>query len=160
MDIDLVGITNAAEIALRLGIAAGYGMVLGIDREVRGKAAGLRTHMLVALGAAATTLVTIALFTSLHNADMTVGANPIRVISGVMSAIGFLGAGAIIKDGNHSRGVRGLTSAANLWLCEAIGIAAGAGEYLIAAITFAYTVMILVLVRLIEVRVIRRDQEE
>lgn len=146
MDISATTI-SLQEIVIRLGLAVAFGMVLGLDRELRNKPAGLRTHMLVALGAAATTLVTFELFFNLLRLGEGERADPIRVIEGVISAIGFLGAGAIIQ----SRGnVHGMTTAANIWLVGAIGIACGGGYYTVAAITFVFTVVILTVLRLVE----------
>jgi putative Mg2+ transporter-C (MgtC) family protein len=108
---------QVARIAIRLLIAALLGGLLGAQREAVGKAAGLRTHMLVAVGAAMFVLVP---------ADMNVGQGDLgRAIQGVATGVGFLGAGAILKDG---RQVSGLTTAAGIWLTAAIGVAVGAGR--------------------------------
>jgi putative Mg2+ transporter-C (MgtC) family protein len=110
----------------RLGAAAGFAAAIGWEREWRRKPAGLRTHILVSLGAAA--FVVIALRTApgeLANASGAAQVDLSRVIQGVAGGIGFLGAGTIIQ----SRGnVEGLTTAASLWLAAALGIAAGTGE--------------------------------
>jgi putative Mg2+ transporter-C (MgtC) family protein len=104
-------------VAVRLLIAAVLGGLLGAQREAVGKPAGLRTHMLVAVGAAMFVLVP---------AEMNVGQGDLgRAIQGVATGVGFLGAGAILKDG---RQVSGLTTAAGIWLTAAIGVAVGAGR--------------------------------
>ena len=106
-------------IVIRLLLAAALGAVLGYERERRGKAAGMRTHMLVAIGAALFVLVP-------QQAGMAV-ADMSRVIQGIVTGVGFLGAGAIIKHApEHS--VQGLTTAAGVWMTAAIGIACGLGR--------------------------------
>lgn len=137
----------AWDIALRLGVACLIGLVLGLDRELQGKAAGLRTHMLVCLGAAITTVIAFELFFTLDDLQEGTRADPIRTIEGVAAAIGFLGAGVIIQ----SRGaVHGLTTAANIWVAGALGMACGAGYYTIALIGFVLAVVILIILRQIE----------
>jgi putative Mg2+ transporter-C (MgtC) family protein len=104
-------------IVIRLAVAAGLGALIGADRESVGKAAGLRTHMLVALGA--------ALFVIVVTENGTEG-DVSRVIQGVAAGIGFLGAGTILKQPEKDQ-VSGLTTAASVWLTAAIGVAAGVG---------------------------------
>lgn len=139
------------EIALRLGLAVLFGLFLGLDREIRNKPAGLRTHMLVGLGAAVTTLSAIELYYGIIVPDGSVRGDPLRAIEGVIGAIGFLGAGAIIAS---QRDVKYLTTAANIWLAGAIGLACGGGLYLIAAIGFALTMIILSVVSWLERRIL------
>ncbi len=117
------------EISLRLGLATGAGMLIGIDREWHHKPAGLRTHMLVSLGAAAVMLLALQL-----------DANASRVVQGVVTGIGFIGAGAILHSTRH---IEGVTTAASIWTCTMIGLAAGAGFYKIVAVTLALTLFIL-----------------
>jgi putative Mg2+ transporter-C (MgtC) family protein len=110
-------VARAARIGTRLLIAAVFGGVIGFDRQRKGKPAGLRTHMLVALGA--------ALFVvSQHPTESPDAAS--RVIQGIAAGIGFLGAGAILKDSREW--VHGLTTAADIWLTAAVGVAAGLGR--------------------------------
>jgi putative Mg2+ transporter-C (MgtC) family protein len=116
---DLPNIAEATRITLRLLLAATLGGLLGFEREQRGKAAGMRTHMLVALGAAL--FVVIPQQAGISDADLT------RVIQGVITGVGFLGAGTILKSTSEET-VKGLTTAAGLWLTAAIGIAAGLGR--------------------------------
>lgn len=117
--------TGLFETIARLGLALLLGAALGWDRERNQKPAGLRTHMLVALGAAAFTILGIKLVTQESNTDLA------RVISGVIGGIGFLGAGAIIQ----SRGdVQGMTTAAGIWATAALGVACGLGEYVLAIV--------------------------
>jgi putative Mg2+ transporter-C (MgtC) family protein len=108
---------SSAEIALRLLVAAAACGVIGLEREVHGSPAGLRTHMLVGLGAALFTLI---------GAYALPRTDPMRVAAQIVTGIGFIGAGAIIY-GQGS--VRGLTTAASLWLTAALGFGAGAGAY-------------------------------
>ncbi|HEY8609210.1 MAG TPA: MgtC/SapB family protein [Noviherbaspirillum sp.] len=109
--------------AFRLLVAVVLGAVLGYEREVRGTGAGLRTHMLVALGAALFVVVPL-------NAGMELDEIS-RVLQGLISGIGFLGAGAIIKL-SADKEVRGLTTAASVWLTASIGVSAGMGQPLTA----------------------------
>ena len=134
---DLPDATQVTRIVLRLLIAAALGGVLGYERERQGKAAGVRTHMLVALGAALFVLVPQQ--AGVSGADMT------RVIQGVVAGIGFLGAGAIIKGGAEES-VKGLTTAAGIWLTAAIGIACGLGRESTAVLSALLAFAILALV--------------
>jgi putative Mg2+ transporter-C (MgtC) family protein len=108
-----------ALMALKLGIALGLGGLVGLERQLDRKPAGLRTHMLVSMGACLFTVVSIQAF----------GMDTARVASGVVTGIGFLGAGAIMSSGHH---VRGITTAATLWVTAAIGLAVGADMYVTA----------------------------
>jgi putative Mg2+ transporter-C (MgtC) family protein len=118
---DWPGAADVAQIVVRLVLASVLGGLLGYERERRGKAAGLRTHMLVALGAAL--FVLVALDAGAAPADLT------RVIQGIATGIGFVGAGAILKLTEQGQTqVRGLTTAASVWLTAAMGTAVGAGR--------------------------------
>lgn len=119
------------EIFLRLVLAALAGGLIGFERKAVHKPAGLRTHMIVCLGAALFTLVSITAFTD---------ADPSRIVAGIVTGIGFLGAGTIFRAENH---VKGLTTAASLWSVGAIGIAMGIGEYLLAAVATVLVIIIL-----------------
>jgi len=116
---DLPDVAQVTRVTLRLLIAAILSGVLGYEREKKGKAAGMRTHMLVALGAAL--FVLIPQQTGVSDADMT------RVLQGLVAGVGFLGAGAIIRVNDNSE-VKGMTTAAGIWLTAAIGMAAGMGR--------------------------------
>jgi putative Mg2+ transporter-C (MgtC) family protein len=116
---DLPGMTEVTQIVVRLLLAALLGGLLGFQRERVGKAAGLRTHMLVALGSAVFVLIPYQAGMSL--ADLS------RVLQGVIAGIGFLGAGTILKQQEPEQ-IHGLTTAAGLWLTSAVGIAAGMGR--------------------------------
>jgi len=122
---------------LRFLLAAGLGAGIGYQRERAGKAAGLRTHILVSAGAALFTLVSIYGFS-----DAVVDVS--RVAAGVVVGIGFIGAGVILR-GQREKEVAGLTTAASIWITAAVGLAAGAGMYLISVIAAAVTVGVLFL---------------
>jgi putative Mg2+ transporter-C (MgtC) family protein len=125
----MIDIPLQLELSLRLLVAAGLGLAIGFEREIHGHPAGLRTHMLVALGSALFTVLSAYGFGQ-GPGDATV--DPTRIAAQVVSGIGFLGAGAILKDGVV---VRGLTTAASLWATAAVGMAAGAGEQVIAVVS-------------------------
>ena len=131
------------EAAVRLVFAALLGAVIGLEREHHGRAAGLRTHLLVTLGAAMAMLVSLHFehVFGLAGEESSVSIDPARVAYGVMGGIGFLGAGAIIRYGI---GVRGLTTAASLWCAAAIGLGAGFGMYEIAAVATAIVLFALI----------------
>jgi putative Mg2+ transporter-C (MgtC) family protein len=127
------------EILWRFGLACGFGLLLGLDREVRGISAGVRTHMLVALSSAMTMLISLELFEEV-TARGKGDPDPTRAIQGLAQAIGFLCAGVIFV----ARGsVYGLTTAASLWMTSAMGMAAGAGMYQIAVagVLFAFLIV-------------------
>jgi len=112
---------------LRLVVAAGLGAAVGVEREVREREAGIRTHLLVSLGSALFTIVSAYGFHEfLSSGAPVVRADPTRIAAQIVTGIGFLGAGAIIREGIS---VRGLTTAASLWVVAAVGMAAGAGYY-------------------------------
>jgi putative Mg2+ transporter-C (MgtC) family protein len=118
---------------LRVAVAAALGGAVGLERELREREAGFRTHMLVAVGSALFTLVSAYGFRDfLLNGGSVVRADPTRIAAQIVTGIGFLGAGAIIRQGLS---IRGLTTAATLWVVAAIGLAAGAGYYSAAVIT-------------------------
>jgi putative Mg2+ transporter-C (MgtC) family protein len=126
---------------LRLGLAAVLAGVIGIERELREQEAGLRTHMLVCVGATMFMLVGVYGWSDYRlGNDIGVVVDPSRVASYVVSGIGFLGAGAIIR---HGINVRGLTTAASLWVVAAIGVSVGAGMYVLAIATTALVLLAL-----------------
>jgi putative Mg2+ transporter-C (MgtC) family protein len=134
---DVPDTAQLTRLVLRLLLAAVLGGVLGYEREQMGKAAGIRTHMLVAIGAALFVLVPQQ--GGMGIADMS------RVIQGVIAGIGFLGAGAIIKQQSEAS-VHGLTTAASVWMTAAIGIACGLGRETTAVISTLLALVILSLV--------------
>jgi len=134
---DLPDAAEFTRVLVRLMVAMVLGGLLGLERESRGTPAGLRTHMLVALGAAL--FVLVPLQGGMAIADMS------RVLQGVIAGIGFLGAGAILKENN--REIHGLTTAASIWLTAAIGIAAGMGREMTAILSTLFALVILALIR-------------
>ena len=119
------------EMGLRLLLAAALGGLIGWQREKAHKPAGLRTHMLISIGAALFTIVSINGF---------IGGNPSQVAAGVVSGVGFLGAGAIM---HRTRTVEGLTTAASIWAVAAVGLAVGAGMYILAGLTTLVVFLVL-----------------
>ena len=117
------------EMAIRLLIAGVLGGVIGYEREAHRKTAGLRTHMLVSIGSCLIMMLSIKIYESVQGLT---NADPTRLAAQVVSGIGFLGAGSIIKDGPS---VRGLTTAASLWVVSGVGLAVGSGYYLGAFMT-------------------------
>jgi putative Mg2+ transporter-C (MgtC) family protein len=125
----------------RLTLAAVLGGAIGFERELRDREAGLRTHLLVCLGSALFTIVSAYGFREfLTSGDQVIRADPTRIAAQIVTGIGFLGAGAIIRQGLS---VRGLTTAATLWVAAAIGIAAGAGYYSGAVLGTVVTIVAL-----------------
>ena len=127
-----------ARVCVRLLVAAVLGGLLGYEREKVGAAAGLRTHMLVAMGSALFVLVPLQAGLTMEDAS--------RVIQGVIAGIGFLGAGAILKS-QTSDEVVGLTTAASIWMTAAIGVAAGLGRESTAVLSTVFALVILSLLR-------------
>ncbi len=121
------------EIFIQLLVSFGIGTIIGIEREYRSKAAGLRTMIMICLGSTIFTQISIGLG-SPNNAD--------RIASAIVSGIGFLGAGVIFKDGLN---VSGLTTATTIWISAALGMAVGAGEYFVALIGSTVVLVVLIL---------------
>lgn len=143
---DLPDLEQITRIVLRLVLAALLGGILGYEREQHGKAAGIRTHMLVSLGAALFVLVPQQ--GGMEMADMS------RVLQGVIAGIGFLGAGAILKLKDEEQ-VHGLTTAAGIWMTAAIGIACGLGREATAVLSMLLALAILTIVP----RVVRQQSD-
>ena len=134
------------ELAFRLIVAAVLGAAIGIEREFHGHPAGMRTHLLVAVGAATFTVLSIEAFPA-------PGADPGRIAAQIVTGIGFLGAGAILKD---RAGIRGLTTAASLWAVAAVGMAAGAAAWGVAIAAALIVLVSLWPLHVIEDRLIQR----
>lgn len=116
----------------RLFLASVLGFLIGLERELAGQPAGERTHALVALGAAAFSVISVSAFP---------GADPSRLAAGVVTGLGFLGAGMILKD---TRGqIHGLTTAAGIWAMGAVGVAIGTGMYVLGIASAAITALVL-----------------
>jgi len=133
-----------AQIVLRLILSIFLSGLIGLERQVHRRNAGLRTHILVSLGSC------LIMLTSLYVFDIykdKVSLDPSRIAAGVITGIGFLGAGAIIRD---SEGVRGLTTAASLWIAAGIGLAVGCGFIRAASYTTVLALIVLFFLRYIE----------
>jgi putative Mg2+ transporter-C (MgtC) family protein len=144
------------EILVRLAVAVVLCGAIGLERESRDQVAGLRTHVLVGLGSALFTLVSAYGFADIWDAREPGGgvrSDPTRIAAQIVSGIGFLGAGAIIRQGFN---VRGLTTAAALWIVAAIGMAAGAGYYEAAVATTAIALPSLIVFRRVRPALMQR----
>jgi putative Mg2+ transporter-C (MgtC) family protein len=128
-----------AELIRRLLLAAFIGGLLGAEREFRQKSAGFRTNILIAMGSALFTILSLTLASD--------RSDPTRIAAQIVTGIGFLGAGAILRTDNR---VHGLTTAATIWVNAALGVAAGAGEYRLAAVGGAITLIVLLILAPIE----------
>jgi putative Mg2+ transporter-C (MgtC) family protein len=139
------------EVVLRLALAAVLGAAIGLEREIRERGAGLRTHLLVSLGSALFTIVSAYGFHAFRASGQNV--DPSRIAAQIVTGIGFLGAGAIIRQGLS---VRGLTTAATLWVVAAIGLATGAGYYSAAIVTTVLVIVSLWPLRILAHRIFLR----
>ena len=140
---DLKDVTEITTVTIRLLMAALLGGILGFEREQKGKAAGIKTHMLVAIGSAL--FVLIPLQAGISDAEMS------RVMQGIITGIGFLGAGAILK-GQDEKDLKGLTTAAGIWVTAAIGVAAGLGRESLAILcTFLALLVLLTMPKVVGV---------
>jgi putative Mg2+ transporter-C (MgtC) family protein len=149
---------HLAELVLRIGLAAVLGGAIGAERELRERGAGLRTHMLVSVGAALFSLVSAYGWGDFQfSTPQGVVFDPTRIAAQIVTGIGFLGAGAIIRQGIS---VRGLTTAATLWVVAAIGLASGAGYYSAALVTTGAVLFALGPVRIVARRFFRRARHE
>ena len=129
---DNVPVLTVQEIVLRVGVAALLGGLVGFEREFSDQPAGFRTHILVALGAMLFTMVGAYGITEFLQSDTNINFDPTRIAAQVVTGIGFLGAGAILREGLN---VRGLTTAAALWVTAAVGVAVGLGYWEAAVAT-------------------------
>jgi putative Mg2+ transporter-C (MgtC) family protein len=129
----------SSSLVLRLLVAAGLGAAIGLEREYRRKPAGLRTNILIALGSALFTAVSIQLAAA--------GGTPDRIAAQIVTGVGFLGGGAILRSG---KSVLGMTTAATIWVNAAVGMAAGAGQFEMATAATALTLVVLAVLPPIE----------
>ena len=133
------------EIIIRLGIAAALGMLVGFERERQNQPAGLRTHTILAIGSCLA--MTISINIAMQFTAFVPNGDPGRLAAQVISGIGFLGAGAILRYGTS---VKGLTTATSLWTIAVVGLAIGAGHYVAGLATTAMLLIILVLLNVLE----------
>ena len=146
---DLPDPEQFTRVLLRITVAVSLGAAIGFERELRQSSAGLRTHMLVALGAAL--FVLVPQLGGASPADMS------RVVQGVIAGVGFLGAGAVLKRDDKDE-IRGLTTAASIWVTAAIGIAVGMGREATAVLGTGVVLLILTVLRRINRHIVERGQ--
>lgn len=144
-DVQPLDLYSFGDLALRLGLASFIGLMLGLDREIHGHDAGIRTHALVALSSAMIMVSSLMLFDQLD--EVGSAPDPLRAVQGLSQAIGFIAAGLIFVRGGS---VRNMTTAANIWIAAAIGIACGAGQYLLVLVGAGFALILLTLLKVFE----------
>jgi len=149
------------DVLLRLGIAAVLGLALGLDRELRGSAAGLRTHGIICFSAAVMTVSAIALYNQLATGESPSGMDPLRIFEATGTFVGIIAAGLIV----FSKGeVHNLTTAAHIWLATVIGVACGAAQWPLVLVAAIVAIIMLTLLRIFERRwidpLLPKKQEE
>ena len=135
------------ELILRLVLGALLGGIIGLEREVHGRAAGFRTQLIVCVAAVLIMIVSENYHLYIEHLHPALRIDPTRIASGAVIGVGFIGAGVIIKSGFT---IRGLTTAASIWVVSAIGLAIGAGLYIEAIFTFLITIVALIMLRRLE----------
>ena len=143
---DPLDVNSVEEVALRLGLAALVGLLLGLDREVRGHDAGIRTHALVALSSAMIMVSSLLLYDAMKGAGAD-APDPLRAVQGLAQSIGFIAAGIIFVRGGA---VRNMTTAANIWIAAAVGIACGCGQYALVVIGGGMALVLVTVLKLFE----------
>jgi putative Mg2+ transporter-C (MgtC) family protein len=139
---DVEPLSDAGGALIRLGLATIIGGAIGLNRDLHHKPAGLRTHALVALGSALAIYISIEVTVSGKIADL---GSVTRVIQGVLTGVGFLGAGVIFReDGSGGKSIKGLTTAASIWLVACLGMACGAGRWSSVVVGFGITLAVLI----------------
>lgn len=145
--LDIIDWNQTTVIFCRIMLAVILAFIPGLERELTGKFAGLRTHILVCLGACVFTILSVYGF-KMHVAIDIVGTNdPARIAAQIITGIGFIGAGTVMRHGSN---VLGITTAATLWMCAAIGMSCGCGEYMTAIIASFATLIVLIAIRRFE----------
>lgn len=139
-------------ILTRIALSILFGFMLGFEREITGKFAGLRTHILVCTGACVFTILSIYGFKMQEEAGFIGTNDPARIAAQIITGIGFIGAGTVMRSGTN---ILGITTAATLWMCAAVGMSCGTGEFVLAAIAAVSTMAILILIRIFEKEVIQ-----
>lgn len=137
---------SEGEVALRIGVAVILGALIGVERELTGQVAGLRTHITITLGAAVFAIASAYSFAEFiaPTNDTNYRVDVTRIASNIVTGVGFLGGGAILK---HGASVRGLTTAASMWVAAAVGLAAGLGSFYVAALSTVVLVVLLTVLR-------------
>ena len=142
------------EIIFRILLAIALAFIPGMERELTGKFAGLRTHILVCVGACVFTILSLYGFQfSIHEQGVLVQDDPARIAAQVITGIGFIGAGTVMRHGSN---VSGITTAATLWVCAAIGMSCGCGQYVTAIIASFTTLIVLISIRALEKNVLAK----
>ena len=139
-------VTSLGELLIRLGLAALIGVLLGLDRELRGHDAGIRTHALVALSSAMIMVSSLLLYAEMRTPSGD-GPDPLRAVQGLAQSIGFIAAGLIFVKGGA---VRNMTTAANIWIAASVGIACGCGQYGVVLIGAGLALLLLTLLKVFE----------
>ena len=145
IDADPLAVFSWTELFLRLGAASLIGLLLGLDRELQGHEAGIRTHALVALSSAMIMASSLMLTAQLQSDDFA--PDPLRAVQGLSQAIGFIAAGVIFVRGSN---VVNMTTAANIWVAAALGIACGAGQYRLVLVGAGLGFVLLTLLKLFQ----------
>lgn len=140
----------STEILLRLLLGALIGGIVGFERELHGRAAGFRTQLIVCVASVLIMIVSENYYYYIRDLDSTLRIDPARISAGALIGIGFLGAGVIIKSGAT---IRGLTTAASIWIVSAIGLAIGGGLYMEGVATFFITIIALIILRIFEKKI-------
>ncbi len=150
---NFIDINEDLTILFRISLAALLAFIPGVERELTGKFAGLRTHILVCVGACIFTILSIYGF-KMHVIPGVVGVNdPARIAAQVITGIGFIGAGTVMR---HGTSVFGITTAATLWVCAAIGMSCGCGQYATAIISAFVTLLVLIAIGRLEKTVLSK----
>ena len=142
------------QIMMRLFLSVILGGLIGIERQMHRRSAGLRTHILVSLGSCLIMLTSLYVF-DIYKKEATL--DPARIAAGVITGIGFLGAGAIIRD---REGIKGLTTAASLWVVAGIGLALGCGFYNAGIFTTILSLIVLLFLRYIEAKLFAKEEKQ
>lgn len=159
-DFDILG-ANATYVPLsaiivRIAIAGLLGAMIGFERELRNRPAGLRTHMLTSVAAAVFTVMTFEIYHEMVQLDAAIARlDPLRVIEAVTAGVAFLSAGAIFRSGGN---VKGLTTGAAMWMAGAVGVASGAGFYGVALLATLFVVTITSLIGIFEKKVLHSQE--
>lgn len=146
-ELQMLSVDEAADWGPRLLAATAMGAVIGWDREMRKRPAGLRTHALVSMAAAAFTMLAFEILARVYLLDAVSEPDPMRAIGAIMTGVAFLGAGSIISRGKT---VEGLTTSASVWLAGAVGVSVGMGTYLFAGALTLIACLVLVFLKPME----------
>ena len=145
------------EMVARLGLACLLGFAVGFDRELKSRAAGLRTHMLTSLAAAIFMIIALELIAAIGSDDDRTQLDPLRVIEAVTAGVAFLAAGTIIQAKGS---VKGLTTGAGMWLSGAVGLACGSGFYVLALLGTGLSLIVLIPIRYFERHLPKKDKSD